>query len=97
MFLSGDTQTDFIEPLTQLTDFCNIESQLNKANSTDTKTAFLILHLLISNGFGSCKIYDKHNDFKFDIVNFPFLDGDVPHGPSYGVYISLLIRFASLS
>ena len=28
------------------------------------------------------------------IVNFPFLDGDVPRSPSYGVYISQLIRFA---
>ena len=30
------------------------------------------------------------------IVNFPFLDGDVPRSPSYGVYISQLIRFARL-
>ena len=30
----------------------------------------------------------------FDIVNFPFLDGDVPRRASYGVYISQLIRFA---
>ena len=30
----------------------------------------------------------------FEIVNFSFLDGDVPHSPSYGVYISQLIRFA---
>ena len=28
------------------------------------------------------------------VVNFPFLDGDVPRRPSYGVYISQLIRFA---
>ena len=33
-------------------------------------------------------------DFDFDIVNFPFLDGDVPRRASYGVYISQLIRFA---
>ena len=32
--------------------------------------------------------------FNFEIVNFPFLDGDVPRSPSYGVYISQLIRFA---
>ena len=42
----------------------------------------------------SSKIYDKRDDFDFDIVNFPFLDGDVPRRPSYGVYISQLIRFA---
>ena len=36
----------------------------------------------------------KRNDFDFDIVNFPFFDGDVPCRPSYGVYISQLLRFA---
>ena len=52
------------------------------------------LHLSISNGFASSKIYDKRDDFDFDIVNFPFLDGDDPRRPSYGVYISQLISFA---
>ena len=33
----------------------------------------------------------------FDKVNFPFLDGDVPHSTSYGVYMSQLIRFARVS
>ena len=36
----------------------------------------------------------KSNDLDFEIVNFPFLDGDVPRSPSYDVYISQLIRFA---
>ena len=40
---------------------------------------------------------DKRDDFDFDIVNFPFLDGDVPRSTSYGVYISQLIRFARVS
>ena len=70
------------------------ELQLNKANTSDTEAPFLDLHLSISNGFVSSKIYDKRDDFDFDIVNFPFLDGDVPRRPSYGVYISPLIRFA---
>ena len=43
------------------------------------------------------KFYDKRDDFDFDIVNFPFLDGDVPRRTSYGVYISQLIRFARAS
>ena len=70
------------------------ELQLNKANNTDTEAPFLDLHLSIANGFVSSKIYDKRDDFDFDIVNFPFLDGDVPRRASYGVYISQLIRFA---
>ena len=72
------------------------ELQLNKANTSDTEPPFLDLHLSISNGFVSSKLYDKRDDFDFDIVNFPFLDGDVPRRPSYGVYISQLIRFARI-
>ena len=44
--------------------------------------------------FFSSKIYDKSDDFDFDIVNLPFLDVDIPHSPSYGVYIPQIIRFA---
>ena len=73
------------------------ELQLNKTNTSDTEAPFLDLHLSISNGFVSSKIYDKRDDFDFDIVNFPFLDGDVPRSTSYGVYISQLIRFARVS
>ena len=67
---------------------------MNKANTSDIEAPFLDLHLSISNGFVSSKIYDKRNEFDFDIVNFPFLDGDVPRRPSYGVYSSQLISFA---
>ena len=42
-------------------------------------------------------MYDKRDDFAFEIVNFPYLDRDVPRRASYGVYISQLIRFASVS
>ena len=72
------------------------ELQLNKAKNTDTEAPFLDLHvhLSIANGFVSSKIYDKRDDFDFDIVNFSFLDGGVPRRASYGVYISPLIRSA---
>ena len=70
------------------------ELQLNKANYCDTEAPFLDLNLSITNFIVSSKIYDKRDDFNFEIVNFPFLDGDVPRSPSYGVYISQLIRFA---
>ena len=58
------------------------ELQLNKANSSDTEAPFLDLNLSITNGIVSYKIYDKRDDFNFEIVNFPFLDGDVPSSPS---------------
>ena len=59
--------------------------------------SFLGLHLSISDGFVRTGVYDKRDDFDFDIVNFPFLDGDVPRSASCGVCVSQLIRFARVS
>ena len=70
------------------------ELLLNKANSSNTAAPFLDLNLSITNGIVFSKIYDKRDDFNFEIVSFPFLDRDVLRFPSYGVYISQLIRFA---
>ena len=72
---------------------CPPELQLNKANTPDTRPLFLNLHLSISNGVGSSKIYDKRRNFGFDIVNCTFLDGDATRRPSCGVQ---LIRFSKV-
>ena len=72
------------------------ELQLNKVNSSYTEAPFLDLNLPITNGIVSSKFYDKRDDFNFEIVNFSFLDGDVPRSPSYCVYISQLIRFTRM-
>ena len=68
------------------------ELQWKKATATDTESPFLDLHLSIANGFVSSKLYDKRDDFDLDIVNFPFLDGEVPRRASYGVWC---IHFAT--
>ena len=70
------------------------ELHLNKANPSDAEAPFLDLGLSVTNGIVSAKIYGKRDDFNFEIVNFLFLDGDVPRSPSNGVYISQLIHFA---
>ena len=72
------------------------ELKLNKANASDTEAAFLDLHLSISNILFLPKFMINVTT-DFEIVNFPFLDGDVPRSTSYGVYISQLIRFARAS
>ena len=58
--------------------------------SRDYKVARLTLasNLSISNGVVSAEICDKRDDFIFEIVNFPFLDGDVPRSASCGVCVS---------
>jgi hypothetical protein len=55
----------------------------------------ILIHLEIDNiGRLSTKLYDKRDDFKFPIVNFPFLCGNIPAAPAYGVYISQLVRYS---
>ena len=54
------------------------------------------LDIQIHNLQCTIKIYDKRDDFDFDIVNFPHLDGNIPSCPSYGTYLSQLIRFATV-
>ena len=71
-----------------------LELHLNKAYVSDTEASFFYLHLSISDGFLlRLFFFYKRGDFDFDIVNFPFLDGDVPRPTSYGVHISQLISF----
>ena len=48
------------------------ELQLDKATTSDTEAAFLDLHSSISNDIVSTKIYDKRDNFNFEVVNFPF-------------------------
>ena len=70
------------------------ELTLTKSNSSSDYTPFLDLDISINQGKLNTKVYDKRDDFSFPIVNFPHLDGDVPLAPSYGVYISQLVRYA---
>ena len=56
-----------------LTSIYPTELQLNEANSLDTEAPFLDLNMSITNGIVSSKLYDKRDDFNFEIVNFHFL------------------------
>ena len=68
---------------------------VEKANKSDHLADYLDLTFIIdSGGKLSTRLYDRRDDFDFHIVNFPFLSSNIPSGPSYGVYISQLIRYA---
>ena len=64
-------------------------ADMNKGNPSDIEAPFLDLDFSITNDIAST----KRDDYNFEIVNFPFLDVDVPRSPFYGVYILQLIRF----
>ena len=64
---------------------------VEKADKSDHLADYLDLTFIIdSGGKLSTRLYDKHDDFHFHIVNFPFLS-NISSGPSYGVHISKLI------
>ena len=68
---------------------------VEKANKSAHLADYLDLTFIIdSGGKLSSRLYDKRDDFDFHIVNFPFVSSNIPSGPSYGVYISQLIRYA---
>ena len=68
---------------------------VEKANKSDHLADYLDLTFIIdSGGKLSTRLYDKRDDFDFHIVNFAYLSSNIPSGPSYGVYISQLIRYA---
>ena len=70
------------------------ELPLNKANTSDKETSFLDLNIKLFGSGIHTSVFDKREDFGFPIANVPWLSGDVPRLPSYGIYISQLVRFA---
>ena len=68
---------------------------VEKANRSDHLANYLNLTFMIKSGGNlSNRLYDKHDDFDFYILDFAFLSSNIPSGPSYGVYTLQLIRYA---
>ena len=81
--------------LDYLKDIYPSQLSVEKANKSDHLADYLDLTFIIdSAGKLSTRLYDKRDDFDFHSVNFPFLSSNIPSGPSYGVYILQLIRYA---
>ena len=70
--------------------------ELKKTNTSPRKFPFLDLDITITSNQFITKVYDKREDFNFDIVNFPHLDSNIPNTPAYGVFISQLIRYSRI-
>ena len=64
------------------------EWKINIFKIIDTRISFYSRNTHLLPPKPKCStVYDERDDFDFEIVNFPFLDGDVPRSTSYGVYI----------
>ena len=67
---------------------------INNTNISVLNTNFLDLTISIYRGKFNVKLYDKRNDYTFDVINYPYLDGNIPKGQSYGIFISQLVCLA---
>ena len=74
------------------------EFELKNATTAPTETSYLDTNIIIGEGNDSVRIsvYNKRDDFSFTIVNFPYIDSNIPSRPAYGVYISQLVRYARI-
>ena len=70
-------------------------SELTLKNTTlaDGKVAYLDRQIEIRDRQLVMSLYDKRDDIPIAIHNYPHLDSNIPYMPTYGVYISQLIRF----
>ena len=73
------------------------EMVLKNTNISAAKCSFLDLTISVYRGLFHHISYDKRDSFSFDVINFPYLNGNVPRSPSYGVYMSQLVRFCEIN
>ena len=60
------------------------EFELKKENNTNSYASFLDIYIYIENGEFHRKLFDKRNNFSFDIVRMPFYYTHVPSKIFYG-------------
>ena len=86
------TDSEYIEQ--EADNIYPIGHQLINNNTSDNEVAFLKLNLSTSGDVIVSTVYEKQNDFDFDIVNVPCFC--IALSTPYGVYISQLICSISL-
>ena len=68
------------------------ELTLKLTTESDSTLSYLDVSISICHGKFVTEVYDKRDNFNFNIVNYPFMCSNMPARPTYGVYISQLIR-----
>ena len=80
-----------------LSDIYPNEMIVNNTNISARKCCYLDLNISIYQGKFRITLYDKRKDYNFDVISYPFLDGNIPKNLSYGVFASQLIRMAKVN
>ena len=72
------------------------ELQLKKTMECGTQLSYLDILITIENVKSSTAVYEKRDNFNFNIENFPYLSSNIPSGPAYGVYFSQLVHIGRI-
>ena len=70
--------------------------KLTQENQNDDKATFLDLEEQIKDACVEVKTYNKRDAFKFEIINYPELSGNILTKPAYGVFTLQVIRYARI-
>ena len=69
---------------------------LKKTTEATDRLSYLNMYIHIEGRRFFTSVFDKRDAFKFYIVNYPFLDSNIPTNPAYGVYLSQLVRIGRI-
>ena len=70
---------------------------INCTNVSPRKCHYLDMSISIYKGKFRVTLYDKRKDFSFNVISYPFLDGNIPTALLYGVFVSHLVRFVNVN
>ena len=80
----------------KISDIYPPELDLKKTTESPTTVSYLDILITINNVKDVTAVYDKRDSFNFSIVNFPYLNSNIPSKPVYGVYLSQLVRIGRI-
>ena len=73
------------------------EMVLKRTNVSPAVVNFLDSTISVYQGKFFYKLFDKRNDFNFDVISYPYACGNIPKGPTHGIFVSQLIRFCNMN
>ncbi len=70
---------------------------LNQTNKNDKSCNFLDISMEIKHRKINTVLYDKRDDYKFNIVSFPQMSSNIHFKRTHGVFVSQLIRYSKVN
>ena len=80
----------------EITNIYPHQLQLKKTTESIDMLSYLDVCIKIKNKAFCTSVYDKRDNFNFFVVKFPYLDGNIPAKPAYGIYVSQLVRIGRI-